>query len=130
MPRRSTARSRSSFSRRERLISLAGQDVGPGVVDPGIDSSEPAPELGRKRGQVLLPADVGTHDLGTPAEAPDFSRGALRPLAVPPVGDGEVGPCLRTGDRDRLSDAAGGSGDQYDFPVQRHAVSPRHAGRH
>jgi hypothetical protein len=110
VPRTSTASRRSSFSSGGRR--------------PASPVRMSAPAL-----LILLPAHIHAHDLGTPTDRANLRRRLLGALLVSPEGDGELGAFPRAREGDRLPDAAGRSGDEYDLSGQRHAASPRYAGR-
>ena len=91
VPRRSTARTRSSFCNRESSACLAGQDVGTGVVDPDIHPTERLPQMAHESFDFVGPADVGAHDLDPASQRADLPGGGFRALPIFPVGNGQVG---------------------------------------
>ena len=124
VPRRSTASTRSSFWSRSSRPALAGENVGPGVVDPDIDSAEGLLEALDQRVDVLPPADVGADHLDPASEGPDLRGGGLCAGLIPAVGKCDVGPGPRAPERDGATDSARRSGNQDDLVVQHSAASP------
>ena len=125
VPRTSTASTRSSFSRGVSRAAGAGEDVGAGVVDPGVDPPEPLAQRRRQRLDIVVAADVGPQHLRAATERTDGGGGLLGSRGVSAIGDREVGAFAGAAEGDGAPDPARGPGDHRDFAVQPHAASPR-----
>ncbi len=101
-----------------------GEDVRAGVVDPDIDPSVCAVEVGGERLELAFDRHVELLDLDPTAQLPDQPRRLLRPLGIAAVGDRDLGAGPRAGDRDGAPDAARAAGDEHDLPRQ----APVHRG--
>src|SRR6185295_11925258 len=101
-----------------------GEDVRAGVVDPDVDPSVRAVELGGERLELAFESHVELPDLDPTAQLPDHPGRLLRAFGIVTVGDRDLRARPRAGDRDGSSDAARAAGDEHDLPRQ----APVHRG--
>ena len=86
-----------------------------GIVDQHVDPAEILDDLGYHGGRVLEIGRVRRVSLSLNAEGLQLLFGVLKVLVDFQIGENDRGAFLRETQRDRLADAAGGSGYDGDF---------------